>query len=157
MSLKESLELFIRSRRLLNLAPDSIKSYQNILIIFVSFVGEDINIKALSLSKVEDFILFQSDRNLSPATVSTYVRNVRIFLRWIHEEHGLSFDPSKIKVPKSPKKKCTYSIRNRNLISSGVCKNVSSLDYLQKPLDYCSYAGFRIAPERNLYFDKEIH
>ena len=74
MSLKESLELFIRSRRLLNLAPDSIKSYQNILIIFVSFVGEDINIKALSLSKVEDFILFQSDRNLSPATVSTYVQ-----------------------------------------------------------------------------------
>ena len=42
--------------------------------------------------------------SLSKATISTYVRNARIFLRWVHAEYGLSFDPVKIKVPKPPKK-----------------------------------------------------
>ena len=44
-------------------------------------------------------------RPLSRATVSTYVRNIRIFLRyrWLIE-YELPFDPQKIKVPKSPKK-----------------------------------------------------
>lgn len=31
-------------------------------------------------------------------------RKNRIFLRWVYREYGLSFNPAKIKVPKSPKK-----------------------------------------------------
>lgn len=73
-------------------------------VIGISYIGESIDIKTLSLLQVEDFILFESEKNLSAATISTYVRNIRIFLQWIHKEQGLSFEPSKIKIPKSPKK-----------------------------------------------------
>lgn len=57
----------------------------------------------LSLLNVP-IIMVLLHRSLSKATISTYVRNARIFLRWVHAEYGLSFDPVKIKVPKPPKR-----------------------------------------------------
>lgn len=62
------------------------------------------DLESVTYELVAGYIMVLLHRPLSKATISTYVRNARIFLRWVHAEYGLSFDPVKIKVPKPPKK-----------------------------------------------------
>lgn len=103
--LHDLFDQFIREKRLQALSEYTIDSYKNILGIFFEYIGTDLAIGDLTRSKVDDYIFSLMERNLAKATVSTYVRNVRIFLTWIYNNHEMGFDPRKIKVPKSPKKK----------------------------------------------------
>lgn len=104
LTVQTAFDKFIRCKRLCNLSHETVKDYDNIVSIFIRYIGSDTECASLSLDVVEDYILGLMDKGLSPATVATYVRNVRIFLRWVYKEHGLSFDPNHIKVPKTPKK-----------------------------------------------------
>ena len=67
-------------------------------------MGNDIALSEVTYTEVSKYIMHLYKRPVSRATVSTYVRNIRIFLRWVYIEYELPFDPQKIKVPKSPKK-----------------------------------------------------
>lgn len=67
-------------------------------------MGNDIALSEVTYTEVSKYIMHLYNRPVSRATVSTYVRNIRIFLRWVYIEYKLPFDPQKIKVPKSPKK-----------------------------------------------------
>lgn len=105
MTLCDALNEFILQKRLIGASDATIKDYENIIGIFLDYVGRFVKLEKLTLKRVNSFILDLHDRPLSKSTVATYVRNMRIFLRWINEEYNcLSFDPVKIKVPKSPKK-----------------------------------------------------
>ena len=78
--------------------------YQNCIMVIVKAIGPSTPLEGLSYQAVSNYILSLYDRPLSRSSVATYIRNARIFLRLVHQEYGLSFDPKKIKVPKSPKK-----------------------------------------------------
>lgn len=104
MTLQQALESFLLEKQLAGLSDQSIADYRNILSIFLRFVDAGIMINTLTYDRVSDYILDLFRRPLSKSTVATYVRNLRIFLRWCHVEYGLSFDPARIKIPKSPKK-----------------------------------------------------
>lgn len=105
MTLQEAYDEFIFNKRAQGLSDKSLKSYNNILHIFLEYAGINTDINAIDLKGVQQFSINLRDRKLSKASVSTYMRNAKIFLRWIYDEYGLSFDPKKIKVPKAPKKK----------------------------------------------------
>lgn len=105
MTVQDAYNEFIFSKRAQGLTDKSIDSYNNILHVFIDYFGPDRNIGTLDLKSIQQFAIDLRSRSLSKASVSTYIRNTKIFLRWVSEEYDLSFDPGKIRVPKSPKKK----------------------------------------------------
>ncbi len=105
MTLSEAFENFILEKTLQGLSEESMKSYHNTISVFLNHVGKNLPIDSVTKEVVNDFILHQMKRGLSKATVATYIRNARIFLCYINDDYPLSFEPKKIKIPKTPKKK----------------------------------------------------
>ncbi len=104
MTLNDALNEFLFEKRINGLDKKSVKNYHATLSLFVNAVGSDLAFKDVSFELVRNYILNLLDSSLSRATASSYIRNLKIFLRWIAENYELPFDPLKIKVPKSPKK-----------------------------------------------------
>lgn len=104
MTLQEALDHFLFEKKLAGVSSSTISDYQNFIGILLKAVGPSTPLEQLSYQTVANYIFSLYDRPLSRSTVATYIRNTRIFLRWVHREYGLSFNPAKIKVPKSPKK-----------------------------------------------------
>lgn len=104
MTLENCLAEFLFQKELAGLAKTSIDDYRNILSVMVRSMGSELALESLTYDIVTSYVMELYKRPLSRSTVATYIRNLRIFLRWVHMEYGLSFDPLRIKVPKSPKK-----------------------------------------------------
>lgn len=104
MTLSELLEEFLLQKRLAGLSSQTIIDYSNMIALFLQYTGASLPLESVTYKLVNSYILDLYKRPLSKATVSSYIRNLRIFLRWVYKEYGLSFDPVKITVPKSPKK-----------------------------------------------------
>lgn len=104
MTINKALTEFLYQKRLAGLAQTSIDNYRFTLVPFLRCLGPDLALSAVSYEAVSDYIMELYEKPLSRASVSSYIRNVRIFLRWVYTEYELSFDPVKIKIPKSPKK-----------------------------------------------------
>ena len=104
MTLKEAFEEFILSKRLSGIGENSIINYKATISLMLQELGWNLPVQEVTWELVSDYILNLLKRPLSRATISSYIRNDRIFLRWVSNEFGLPFDPTKIKVPKSPKK-----------------------------------------------------
>ena len=104
MTLQEAMDDFLFQKQLAGLSPKTVISYKESISLLVRFMGNDIALSEVTYTEVSKYIMHLYKRPLSRATVSTYVRNIRIFLRWVYIEYELPFDPQKIKVPKSPKK-----------------------------------------------------
>lgn len=125
MTLQDVLEDFLFQKRLAGLESGSVKNYRATLSLMVAFIGPDTPLESVSYASVTNYILSVYDRPISKATASSYIRNVRIFFRWASVEYRLSFDPLKIKVPKSPKKNVhIYSDSEIRLIFSLVATSV---------------------------------
>lgn len=104
MTLENCLAEFLFQKELAGLAKTSIDDYRNILSVMVRSMGSELALESFTYDIVTSYVMELYKRPLSRSTVATYIRNLRIFLRWVHMEYGLSFDPLRIKVPKSPKK-----------------------------------------------------
>lgn len=126
MTLKDAYDDFILDKRAQGLADKSIESYENALHVFIKYIGADVNIQSIEHRHVKRYSIDLRTRDLSTATISTYMRNAKILLRWIYDEFGLSFDPARIKVPKSPKKKVhIYSDEEIRQIFASIRTSVS--------------------------------
>lgn len=104
MTLSQALNEFLVYKKLSGLGKNSICNYRATLSLMLNYLSWDLSIEALSYESVCEYHMTVIDSNISRATKSSYIRNDKIFLKWIDTEYGLSFDPRKIKVPKSPKK-----------------------------------------------------
>lgn len=104
MTIGDALKEFLFQKRLSGIGENSVHNYNATISLFLCDVGADLPLNEVSYSLVADYILKLYKRPISKATMSSYIRNLRIFLRWVYVEYDLSFDPVKIKVPKSPKK-----------------------------------------------------
>lgn len=103
MTLREALKEFLLQKKLSGLSEVSLKDYENIISILIRHV-ENVEIDKLTNAQVTNYILHLYESSLSRSTIATYIRNTKIFLKFIQTEYGLSFNPDKIRVPKSPKK-----------------------------------------------------
>lgn len=104
MVLNDLLKEFLFQKELAGLSPRSIIDYKNMIYMFISYAGEEFPVENISYALAIQYIKFLMSKDISKATLATYIRNFRIFLKWISEEYGLPFDYSKIKIPKTPKK-----------------------------------------------------
>lgn len=105
MTVQQLYDEFIFTRRVSGINENSIRTYQATVGFLVRHIGPETPLEGITYEAVTGYVLEVYRRPISRATMSSYVRDTRIFLRWIHTEYGLPFDPARIKVPKSPKKK----------------------------------------------------
>ena len=125
MTLSEGLQEFCYQKRIDGINKNSICTYRRVISLFVRFAGPDREASDLSYNQVADYIISVQDKGISRATQSSYIRNLKIFLRWLDAEERLSFNPLKIKIPKSPKKKVhLYSDAEIKLIFNSVATSV---------------------------------
>lgn len=104
MTLDDCAKEFIFQKELAALSPATIKDYRNFIDIFFKYIDKSLPLDSVSYDLVSECLRRLIRGQYSKNTISTYIRNIRIFLRWIYREYGLPFDPGKIIVPKRPKK-----------------------------------------------------
>lgn len=101
--LYDALEAFLSEKRLAGLSNKTISDYEGFLMPFLRFCG-DISVLAVTDKLVNAYITDVLQRDNSKSTKATYIRNMKIFLRWCSKNYRVKYDYTKIRVPKSPKK-----------------------------------------------------
>lgn len=104
MILEDALKEFLYEKEVNGINANSIDNYRKTISYMVRFIGSNIPVSALTLDSVRKYIMNLNKRDISRSTRSSYIRNIRIFLLWLDEEEGLSFNPRKVKVPRPAKK-----------------------------------------------------
>lgn len=104
MTLQQAFDNFIFSRRIQGATDKTIECYSSFVMPFVDYIGADADIYTINRDLVNNYINLLFKRQISRSTVSTYVRHIKIFLKWIESEYEHFLQADKIKVPKTPKK-----------------------------------------------------
>ena len=105
MTIQQAFNNFIQTRRLADLSSNTITDYEHFVLPFIRFVKPTKDISLITQEIINKYIQCTLDKPLSKATKATYIRNLKIFLKWLQGTYTTNYDYSKIRVPKSPKKK----------------------------------------------------
>lgn len=125
MTIKELYDEFILSRQLAGLSPKTISDYKQFIQPFLLSVGNTVDFQALSQADINRYLQGLMVRPVSKATRATYIRHVKIFLRWCENEYGADYAARKIRIPKTPKRKVTiYSPDQIRLLFSSVHSDI---------------------------------
>lgn len=104
MTLKEVYNAFILSRQLADLSPKSISAYEQFVKPFVIAVGRNKPFEEVTQGDIQAYISMLLKKPISKASRATYIRHVKIFLRWADNEYGAVYNAKAVKVPKTPKR-----------------------------------------------------
>lgn len=104
MTVGETFDNFILSRKLADLSAKTIIDYIEFITPFIEFVGSYKLFSELTQKDINQYIQKLLERPISKATRATYIRHLKIYLRWSENEYGALYNAKSIKVPKSPKK-----------------------------------------------------
>ena len=106
MKLSEGIEMFLKDRQLLYCSKKTVDGYKEILKRFLAFTG-DMELDDLTLKVVRSYNEFLVlDDKRSKATVGTYLRSIKVFIRYLEDNDYLPEGKiaKKIKLPRQPKK-----------------------------------------------------
>lgn len=104
MTVQETFDNFILSRQLADLSPKTISDYQQFVMPFVRSVGSSKPFESIIQQDIQAYLTELLKRPLSKSTRATYIRHVKIFLRWAENEYEVGYSTRIVKVPKSPKR-----------------------------------------------------
>lgn len=104
MTIQNAFDAFIKSRRLQDLSPKTIKNYTEFITPFIRFVGENKDVLALHEEDILEYITKLLERPISKASKITYIRHIKVYLQWLEENQQIELNASKIKIPKNPKR-----------------------------------------------------
>ena len=104
MIISDSLNEFIEDKVLCGLSSKTITCYKEFVGYFIKFLGNDFLIDDLSETCVKKYIAFILDKDLSVNTKATYIRHLKIFLKWLESCYDIDIKAKCIKVPKTTKK-----------------------------------------------------
>lgn len=88
MTLSEALADFLYDREVRGLSKKTLVNYREVLTAFIRFV-EDKSVEDLTQDAIKDYIAALFARNLSKATIASYIRHIKVFLTWIAEEYEI--------------------------------------------------------------------
>ena len=104
MKISEALEEFLLDQRIRGNSPETIVYYQRSIRFFQDFAG-DREVSELTILDCKRYYVMLADRELSSVSVQTYIRALRAFLTWLHEnEYHPQNIPSRFKLPKAQRK-----------------------------------------------------
>ena len=104
MTIELAFDEFILSRKLADLSAKSISAYMQFVRPFLQFIGSDTELEKITQNDINKYISTIIDKPLSRSSKATYIRHLKIFLRWCEREYTTLYKAKSIKVPKSPKK-----------------------------------------------------
>lgn len=109
------------SRRLAGLSDKTLNNYTLFVLPFVVSVGADRLFSDLCQDDVSSYIDSVLKRPVSKSTRATYVRHLKVFLKWAEDSFGAGYRSALIRVPKSPKREVRiYSDEEVRLIFDAV-------------------------------------
>lgn len=118
MKILDALELFIIDRELKGNSEKTLDNYRQQINYFIDYVG-NIDTEEITLKNLRDFQFHISNKEkyddhpfkinkqgkLSKVTIQTYLRQLRVFIKYLYEEEIIENDLTiKFKLPKAPKK-----------------------------------------------------
>lgn len=104
MNVSSAFKNFIHSRELKGLSEKTIESYKLHTVRFISHIGIDTEMESIVQEDIERFVDALYKQSLSIASIGSYIRDTRIFLRWYEKKHFVSYNASEIAIPRTPKK-----------------------------------------------------
>ncbi|MBQ6996564.1 MAG: tyrosine-type recombinase/integrase [Lachnospiraceae bacterium] len=104
MTVELAFEEFIYSRQLKGLSNKTVESYRLLTSRFMNYIGYETEMENITQEHIEHFIEALYNYSLSIASVGSYIRNTRIFLKWYERKHDVSYKASDISIPRTPKK-----------------------------------------------------
>ena len=147
MTVQETFDNFIMSRMLSDLSSKTITDYRMFIVPLVRFLGSGRLIESVSQYDIENYIYSLMQRPLARATRSTYIRHIKIYLKWCEERYEVQYKTKFIKVPKMPKKNVRiYSSDEIRLIFEKVENSVDWITSRNKSMIALMYdSGLRQA------------
>ena len=104
MILNAAFDNFLLSKRLQGCSKKTLKCYEQVVHPLVVFLGTGIDVSAVTRSRYNEYIAILVSKNNSRSTLASYIRQIKVFLRWIESEYGLDLETDKLKVPRAYKK-----------------------------------------------------
>lgn len=104
ITLNAAFEEFIFSKNLQGCAEKTINCYRQVITPFIDFIGPDIDLFSVTRDIYNDYIFILCKRKYSRTTLSSYVRQIKVFLRWLESEYSFDLSTDKLRVPKAYKK-----------------------------------------------------
>lgn len=140
MQLQSAFNLFIRKKRLKNLSDRTIENYISFVSPFIDHFGASFDIQNFTTENILTYIEQFFCRKLSDATRATYIRHLKIFLRWMKDCYDIPVSLIEIEIPKTGKKN-VYILSDddiRHLFSCVKCES----EWLQ--LRNCAIIAFML-------------
>lgn len=107
MNLRDAHDYFISAKLGEGISPKTELGYRRSFQQFVDALGDgdQIDVKRITVFAVRDFIRGLQQRELSQSTVARYVRELKVFCRWLRVEDLIPVDPfaDRVKVPTTDK------------------------------------------------------
>lgn len=104
MILSAAYNNFIFAKRLQGCSEKTLECYAQVVHPLVQFLGTDTDLSDLTREKYNEYISLLVSRKYSRSTLASYVRQLKVFLRWLESEYDLDLETSKLKVPRTYKK-----------------------------------------------------
>lgn len=104
MTIQTALDNFILSRRLADLSPKTLSAYLQFCTPFVAFVSPTKALESITQGDITAYVSDLLKKPLSKSSRATYLRHLKIFLRWCQRSFQVQYNALEIKVPKSPKR-----------------------------------------------------
>lgn len=104
MTLDFVLSKFLDTKKLAGLSDKSIVCYREFIGFFLDFVGRDTLLQDVSKNDIEAYLFSLYNRSISLSTRASYIRHLKVFVKWVEKQYSISLGSENIVVPKSPKK-----------------------------------------------------
>lgn len=104
MTIQQAFDDFILSRKLADLSQKTISNYIQFVTPFVDFLGANIPLADVTQEHITRYLEKVINKPISKATRTTYIRHVKVFLKWCTENQETHYNYKRVKVPKPPKK-----------------------------------------------------
>ncbi len=105
MKLYDAFENFILSRKLADLTSKTIYDYKLFISPLIEYLGKETQVEDITQAQINKYLELIVDKPISKSSKATYIRHIKIFLKWLHSEIKVQYNYKSIKVPKTPKKR----------------------------------------------------
>ena len=106
-SARELVDQFLADRVALGRSPKTVQTYRERLARFTAWLGD----RPITRATVRGYLADLQQQPLSPVSVASYFRDVKVFCLWLVEEKILTDNPTRKLAPKVPKRKpASYSV-----------------------------------------------
>ncbi len=95
---------FLFVKKLQGCSAKTIDCYCQVIRPLVDYAGSDLLLADFNRDIYNGYIDMLVSRHYSRSTLASYVRQIKVFLRWIEDEYSVNLSTSKLKVPKASRK-----------------------------------------------------